>query len=206
MNSIFVSWYFFILVTLVHLGGIAYVVIKSPNAEKKNTIEKPIIQGLLISPEKKEIPPKKQISSLSSEQSQPIPTLKRSHKHKPLAKALTPESLLKTSAPVPVEKTTEEPKPIVLPNTDAHEFNNVKPVYPAMSKKLQEEGVVLLTILVTKKGRVTKIEIKNSSGFKRLDDAAVNTIKYWQFNPATQAGEAIDYWYDIPVEFNLRKK
>jgi periplasmic protein TonB len=209
MNSSSSSWYFLLLIVLIHLGGITYAVMASPTPTQKDIIE-PSIQGVLVVPEKVE----KQVTP-PPPKPKPKQKHRHKHKHKPLPKAPPSERAVKTPEPepIPVEEPVVEEKPVeplpeavIPPNTDAHELNNPAPAYPAMSKKLKEEGIVLLKILVTKEGRVAEVSIKNSSGFKRLDDVAIKTIKRWKFNPATQAGVAIDYWYEIDFEFNLRKK
>lgn len=183
------------------------MVLASPQSQPE--IIEPSIQGILIAAPKKEevipIPPP------------PKPPEKKPEepKKKPLPKAPPSERAVKAPEPEPlppVEEVKEEPpveatpEPVVPPSADAQEVNNPAPAYPAISKKLKEEGTVLLTILVTKEGRVAEVQIKTSSGYKRLDDAAVRAIKRWKFNPATQAGEPIDYWYEIDFEFSLRKK
>ena len=63
--------------------------------------------------------------------------------------------------------------------------------------------MVVLEILIRADGSVGEIKLKASSGFKRLDEAAMNAVKRWRYQPATQGGIAIDFWYEQPVEFNL---
>ena len=82
-------------------------------------------------------------------------------------------------------------------------FTYARPVYPRMSLRLGEEGVVTLRVLVTSEGNAGAIEIKNSSGFPRLDAAAIEAVKTWKFNPATVDGKPIDEWYIIPVPFKI---
>lgn len=200
------SWSFLLLITLLHIGGIAFVVSATESTEP--TIIEPTIQGVLITPEKKEVIP--------APPEPPKP--KRKHKHKKkkkhIPKAPPSERAVKEPEPEPVpiepepvETPEPEPQPApVVPPSDAQEVNNPAPAYPAISRKLKEEGIVSLRILVKKEGHVEEIEIKKSSGYKRLDDAAARAIKRWKFNPATQAGEPIDYWYEIDFEFSLRKK
>jgi periplasmic protein TonB len=204
------SWCFLLAITLIHLGGIAYAVMKQD--ETKQEIITPSIQGVLVFAEKTPEKIEQPLPPPPEPEPKPKPTPKT--KPKPIPKAEPSEHAIKVDeaqTPVlekaveskPVENQTE---PLVLPSAEATGLNNPAPAYPAMSRKLKEEGIVLLKILVTKEGRVAEIEIKSSSGFKRLDFVAVKAVKHWKFNPATQAGEAIDYWYELPIEFNLKKK
>jgi len=81
---------------------------------------------------------------------------------------------------------------------------NLKPTYPNMSKRLNEQGSVILRVLVKSDGTVGSIEIKSSSDFPRIDQAAVDAVRNWQFNPATRNGSPIDEWYQIPISMYLK--
>ncbi len=56
-----------------------------------------------------------------------------------------------------------------------HIDNNKK--YPAVSKRLGEEGVVVLSFKILKSGVFENIRIVTSSGKKRLDKAALNVLR-----------------------------
>jgi len=210
MRSTYFPWYCLVAVVLIHLGGIALAVMGSETIQPK--IIETSIQGVLIAPQKVEKPivtPPPKTKPKRKHRHKP------KHKPKPVPKAPHSEQAVKAPEPVPIEKPVEkiieepaetEPDTLVLPSADAQNLNNPAPAYPIMSRKLKEEGVVLLKILVTKDGLVSEIEINQSSGFKRLDVAAIKAIKRWKFNPATRNGQAIDYWYEVPIEFSLRKK
>lgn len=148
----------------------------------------------------------------------PEPEPKPVPKPKPLPKAPPSERAVKAPEPPPpppVEPVAQpqkeaepapQPAPVVPPNAEASELNNPAPAYPQASRRMGEKGTVTLEILVKANGTVGDIKVKKSTGFKRLDDAAVRTIRRWKFHPATQAGVAIDYWYEIDFEFNLNKR
>lgn len=65
------------------------------------------------------------------------------------------------------------------------------PDYPRESELRGEHGVVLCTIHVAADGSVTRVEISRTSGFARLDRAAIDGLKRWRFRPALHAGRAI---------------
>lgn len=81
---------------------------------------------------------------------------------------------------------------------------NTPPIYPKDSKLLKEEGTVLLLVLITTDGKVGVVEIKKSSGFQRLDVAAMEAVKLWTFNPATVDGKPVEKWFEIPITFKLK--
>ncbi len=112
----------------------------------------------------------------------------------------------------PTPSTTAKPSPsaaqpatptVQLPLSDAAGLNNKPPMYPKMSRKLKEQGRVILLLLVKADGTVAEVRIQRSSGFNRLDQAALNAVKRWTFIPAKQQGQAIDYWYEMPLNFTL---
>lgn len=78
------------------------------------------------------------------------------------------------------------------------------PVYPKDSKMLKEEGTVLLLVLITADGKAGVVEIKKSSGFQRLDVAAMEAVKLWTFNPAKVDGNPVEKWYEVPITFKLK--
>jgi protein TonB len=80
------------------------------------------------------------------------------------------------------------------------------PVYPAMSRRLGEEGVVILMIYVLPDGRVGDVRVHKSSGHPRLDDAAVDAARNkWRFKPATQGGAGVAAWGSYTVRFQLQE-
>jgi protein TonB len=50
---------------------------------------------------------------------------------------------------------------------------------------------------------VGDVRIKESSGFKRLDDTAMKAVKHWRYTPARRGDKAIEFWYLQPIEFSL---
>jgi len=81
---------------------------------------------------------------------------------------------------------------------------NPPPAYPALARKRRYEGTVILEVLVNKNGRVTDLKIYHSSGYAVLDEAALETVKDWQFQPGKRGETAIDMWVRVPIRFNLK--
>ncbi len=80
---------------------------------------------------------------------------------------------------------------------------NPAPRYPYLSRVNEEEGDVLLRVVVDPKGRVAEINIIQSSGYSRLDKAARKAVKRWKFQPALKDGLAIEGVVKIPISFVL---
>ncbi len=192
----------------------------------------PALTGLLVAPAAVQTPPAKPVqpqprltpkqmnkSRNSSSQS------KHSHRHKTPTQAARPvaakplpsgpesaraiSQLASASATPatskPATKQHNEQTALQLPSTAATSAQNQAPLYPKISRKRKEQGTVLLLLLVSKLGKVESIQIKRSSGFSRLDQAALQAVKQWRFTAASQNGQAIDYWYEMPINFSLNQ-
>lgn len=85
----------------------------------------------------------------------------------------------------------------------AYYLDNPLPNYPERSRELGEEGRVEVKVAVGKNGQVQQIFLHRSSGFSRLDDAALNAVRYWRFVPAKRGMEPIDSWLIIPIPFRI---
>jgi RND family efflux transporter MFP subunit len=78
------------------------------------------------------------------------------------------------------------------------------PDYPASEKKAGHTGVVLIEVLVTDTGSVGDVTVKTSSGYPKLDAAAIAVAKdSWRFTPGTEDGRAAAMTIEAPVRFSL---
>jgi protein TonB len=95
--------------------------------------------------------------------------------------------------------------PVTMPNPFAAGLNNPKPPYPLMSRRLNEEGKVVLNVCVSLSGLVENLKLETTSGHQRLDDIAIETVKKWKFIPARNQDRDINACYLLPVQFILKK-
>jgi protein TonB len=116
--------------------------------------------------------------------------------------ARAPEVVTPPASPPMVEARPAVPR-VQLPSSAAEYLNNPAPPYPPLSKRLREEGRVLLWVLVSAEGLPQKIELRKSSGFNRLDDIAAETVQRWKFVPGTKNGAAEAMWVEVPIDFRL---
>lgn len=92
---------------------------------------------------------------------------------------------------------------IELPSTDAAYLHNPKPAYPSLSKRLGEQGKVVVRVLIGVDGTAQQAEIKATSGFERLDQAALNTVRQWRYVPGKRNGVPETMWFNVPINFVL---
>ncbi|RMC92463.1 energy transducer TonB [Aquitalea palustris] len=111
-----------------------------------------------------------------------------------------------TSPDTPVSAaTTPAPTPVVHePLYRGGYLNNPKPLYPPLSVEMEESGTVRLRVQVSAQGLPVAVELEQSSGFPRLDRAALTAVRGWKFIPAKRGDEAIPYTFIVPVQFSLK--
>lgn len=115
----------------------------------------------------------------------------------------SPAAPAQTSAQTKARAATPSADAVVLPSSDADYLNNPAPVYPRMSRRMGEQGTVLVRVLISADGRAEQAEIRTSSGYARLDEAALDTVKRWRYVPGKRAGTAEAMWFNVPVRFVL---
>lgn len=82
--------------------------------------------------------------------------------------------------------------------------NPTTPTYPAASVRLNEEGTTGLNLYITADGRVSEASVFSSSGYSRLDEAAVkHAQRYWKFSPCVENGTAIGCWFQTKLVWRL---
>jgi periplasmic protein TonB len=86
---------------------------------------------------------------------------------------------------------------------DANYLANPVPPYPLLARRRHEEGLVLLKVTVTPQGRPAAVTIEQGSGFPLLDDAALQSVRHWEFQPARINSIAVESEIEVPIRFKL---
>ena len=84
-------------------------------------------------------------------------------------------------------------------------FQNQPPKYPQLAKQMHQEGLVTLMVEVDKKGMPVKVEVKQSSGYQLLDQAALAAVRHWRFQPERIGNLPIESKVTIPIRFRLEE-
>ncbi|MDD2846541.1 MAG: TonB family protein [Rhodoferax sp.] len=113
------------------------------------------------------------------------------------AAAPTTASTAPTAPPAPA------PERIELPSSNAAYLQNPAPGYPAISKRMGEQGKVVLRVFIGADGTAQKVEIKQSSGYDRLDRQAQEAVLRWRFVPGKRNGTPEAMWNLVPINFVL---
>lgn len=155
------------------------------------------------------------ISDAPQQQNQPLeitakPRLDQPKFHVPLPEVAVADLSEPSNAPVAVATQVASATPaaaptpaVVQPVFDADYLNNPSPAYPPLSRRMREQGVVYLRVLVSAEGVPDQVELKKSSGSVRLDESALCTVKKWRFVPARRGSETVAAWVVVPIAFSL---
>ncbi len=115
----------------------------------------------------------------------------------------TPATASATIAAASPAATSPAPAKVELPTHVATYLQNPKPDYPALSVRRGEQGQVVLNVLIGIDGKAQKAEIVKSSGFERLDAAALATVQRWRYVPGKRGGVPEEMWFKVPLAFVL---
>ncbi len=114
-----------------------------------------------------------------------------------------------TGALVVSSKPAPPPPPVqtgikIAPKVDKRFASRMKPEYPPTSRRLNEEGLVVIECLVGVDGKCQEVKLKTSSGFPRLDEATLkHAPRAWKFTPGTEDGKPAPQWITVPVRFKV---
>lgn len=121
-----------------------------------------------------------------------------------------PAPATQSTALVATSKAPPAPPPVahkevkVAPSITKRAQERFKPPYPPTSRRLGEEGSVVVAVLVGIDGKVKDIKLEKSSGFPRLDEATLAWApKHWQFVPGTEDGKPVEMWYSLKMTFKV---
>ena len=113
-------------------------------------------------------------------------------------------ALVVSSKPAPPAPPAAKPGIKKAPEIDPKYKRRFQPEYPPTSRRLGEEGSVVLQVLVGADGTVQDGKVQKSSGFPRLDEAALkHALRAWRFTPGTEDGTPVTTWHSIKVTFKI---
>ncbi len=84
-------------------------------------------------------------------------------------------------------------------------FRNQPPKYPQLAKQMHQEGLVMLMVAVDRKGMPVKVEVEQSSGYQLLDQASLEAVRHWRFQPERIGDIPIESKVTIPIRFCLEE-
>ena len=195
-----------LLITVIGLHAGVFALVLAAKTVVPQIMEIPLVVDLLQAAEPKPEP-------------KPLPVVKPQpvKQHAPTPKVPTAQieatqsTIPAPSAPVaaPPDVKPAPPAPaapaVTQARFDADYLRNPAPPYPPLSRRMGEEGKVMLRVLVSPQGTAEQVELRTSSGSERLDNAALNTVKNWKFVAARRGDTPTQSWVLVPIIFKLEQ-
>lgn len=176
---------------LIQISMVAPTIVKEMEAEPKQVVEKKVEPVL---------PPKKKGMVKLEEKPEP--------KQEPLQKVEAKKSAQDDvqmqqltsglTSPDALQMASGVTKPVA-----ASYLNNPPPRYPEKARLRKQQGTVLLDVRVKTDGKPRDIRIAKSSGHHSLDQAALQTVRLWEFVPARRGSKHVEANVEIPITFRI---
>lgn len=215
MVKLWSKFYSFTAVVVLHVFVITLLVFFTKQSEAKICMPVPLSISVVvpIQEPKKAIKESKIVPKIEKQRIAPVISTKANSLSKtietPIPEKHIEENIVKNTDvknEIIKPKATEEKletAAVVLPSYNADYLQNPQPKYPIVSRKIGEEGKVVLRVFVEKDGSAKIVEIKISCGYARLDESAMNAVREWKFVPGKKGDEAIATWVNVPIIFKL---
>lgn len=133
----------------------------------------------------------------------------------PLVVAPTPPVQIVASPTPPVVRVPGPPSPAPAAPSPAVEsagdlsstmISATPPRYPHESRRRREQGTVVLTVLLSVDGTVADVSVSQSSGFERLDNAALAAVRRWRWSPTQRNGTPVMVRGLVEIPFVLQTR
>ena len=197
-----------LLMVVIGLHAAVIAIVIAAKTVVPQIMEMPLIVDLvqpaeIKPPEAKPLPVTKPQPVFQKPQPRPTPTPVVEATQSQVATANAPVASPPDVKPAPPAPPAEAP--VVQARFDADYLKNPAPPYPPLSRRMGEEGKVILRVSVNPQGGADQVEIRSSSGSQRLDESAVNAVKHWKFIPAKRGDSAVQSWVLVPIVFKLEQ-
>lgn len=210
------------IATLLHAGMLAAIVHTISQSSAPVVIPpQPLMTVSLVTPEPQKPAPTPRQEPVKAPEKKLKPTVQpkaptpqvRQNTPPVLTSAATTTNPVEATAPAapPAPVAAPSPSPareapvaVLAPRFDAAYLSNPIPEYPRLSRRMGEEGRVMLRVHVGADGKPLEVTIAKSSGFTRLDEVARDTVlRSWRFVPARQGDQAVAGTVRVPIDFSL---
>jgi protein TonB len=199
-------------------GALAWGLMQASPALDTVPVARPMLVQMLSLPAAEASPPP--VPTPTFAKPAPIPAAKRSAAMVPASNSTSAESIVEAPAahdamslpaatPVasaasaePTPPTSTEPARFAVASA-AQYVEPPVPIYPRASRRAGEAGRVVLRVLVDEAGLPRQVLVHQSSGFARLDDAAIAAVQKARFKPYIDRDQAISSWVLVPLSFDL---
>ena len=167
----------------------------------------PEIEALELPPEVEIPPPPEQIARPA----RPVISETTIDEDVTIAPTTFEDNPIENLPPPPTNTEDLSAQPVLTPYTVAPELKNRSEVqralvrfYPPLLRDAGIGGAVLVWFFIDETGKVQKYQIKESSGHKSLDEAALKVADIMQFTPALNRDKKVPVWVALPIDFRAK--
>jgi periplasmic protein TonB len=121
----------------------------------------------------------------------------------PVTQELSERAITVQVSPAPPAPAASDAAPKLI--SEIEYVQEPAPHYPVQSRRLREQGLVVLKVLIDERGLACDIQIESSSGHSRLDEAAREAVSRALFRPYVEDGSPRRALVLIPIEFSLAR-
>lgn len=176
-----------------------------PPVMKAKEAERTVAEPKPEAPQQKPVPPKPVPKPKPQPVKKPTP-IKPPAEPLPVAEDLLPVR----PAPVAPAQPAVAEKPLELPASGPKDVQTVgcrvpTPEYPRKARRLGEQGVVLISMVIDTSGKVQSVQVSRSSGSAELDRAARQAVLNASCEPYRENGRAISVRAVQPINFSLSR-
>ena len=172
-----------------------------PAPPKPQALAKPVKKAV-TKPARKPAPQPLAIADPTPSPTTPVGVTTPQPSLTPITAPITTSAAAVVAAAAPILPAT---MPTVhLPSSDADYLQNPSPPYPPISRRLNEQGRTTVRVLIGIDGLPQRSEVAKSSGFERLDQAALATVMRWRFVPGKRGDVPEAMWFNVPIDWVLR--
>jgi protein TonB len=149
------------------------------------------------------LPPRRIVTAAPS----PQPSTQSATEPSPPAPAAetSPQAAIHSPAEVPAPPSAPAPEPRQIPPSAVQYLDAPVLQVPQASARAGESGRSVVRVLIDEHGLPRTVQIAQSSGFKRLDEAALAAVRRARFRPYTENGQPQAGWAHIPLVFELEQ-
>lgn len=173
--------------------------VETRELEKKDPEQLPVVERPEPPPAVRPVQPKPEPAPAADPQVPPA-SREEAIREKP-KEAPLPE--VREEASVSSATADAEDNPVVVEARPLYQ-QNPPPSYPGKARHRRLEGTVILEVQVSSEGGVDDLRIKESSGHRILDQAALSSVRKWVFEPGRRNGLRIAMTVLVPVRFALQ--
>jgi protein TonB len=193
----------FLVVILLHVG-LGYVVVSGLGRSAIEVIKQPLETKLIEEVKPPDTPPPPPPPKVAPPPPPFIPVPDIQVRAAPANAIQAVTTVKPVEAPPPPPPPPPKAEPVrKAPVIDAAKSCRL-PEYPAVSRRMEEQGTVVLEMLIDLDGRVSDSKIAQSSGHPRLDEAAREALSLCKFIPGTIDGKAEKSWWPIKYTWRLQ--